>query len=53
MEKLFSQVVNMGMTGSIVIVLVMLARLLLKRAPKIFPMRFGRWSCFACYARWH
>lgn len=42
MEKLFSQVVNMGMTGSIVIVLVMLARLLLKRAPKIFS--YALWS---------
>ena len=36
MSNLFSQVLNMSMTSSVVILLVMLARLLLKRAPKIF-----------------
>lgn len=36
MRNLFSQVLNMSMTGSIVILLVMLARLMLKRSPKIF-----------------
>ena len=36
MRNLFSQVLNMSMTGSIVILLVMLARLILKRSPKIF-----------------
>ena len=36
MRNLFSQVLNMSMTGSAVILLVMLARLMLKRSPKIF-----------------
>ena len=36
MGNLFSQVLNMSMTGSAVILLVMLARLILKRSPKIF-----------------
>lgn len=36
MRNLFSQVLNMSMTGSAVILLVMLARLILKRSPKIF-----------------
>ena len=42
MINLFSQVLNMSMTGSVVILLVMLARLLLKRAPKIFS--YALWS---------
>ena len=36
MSNLFSQVLNMSMTGSVVILLVVLVRLILKRAPKIF-----------------
>lgn len=42
MGSLFSQVSNMSMTGSVVILLVMLARLLLKRSPKIFS--YTLWS---------
>ncbi len=42
MGNLFSVVLNMSMTGSIVILLVMLARLILKRAPKIFS--YTLWS---------
>ena len=42
MSILFSQVLNMSMTGSIVILLVMLARLILKRSPKIFS--YALWS---------
>ena len=42
MNNLFSQVLNMSMTGSVVILLVMLARLILKRAPKIFS--YALWS---------
>ena len=42
MSNLFSQVLNMSMTSSVVILLVMLARLLLKRAPKIFS--YVLWS---------
>ena len=42
MSILFSQVLNMSMTGSVVILLVMLARLILKRAPKIFS--YALWS---------
>lgn len=42
MKALFSQVLNMSMTGSIVILLVVLARLLLKRFPKIFS--YALWS---------
>ncbi|MGM9589697.1 MAG: M56 family metallopeptidase, partial [Faecousia sp.] len=42
MSNLFSTVLNMSMTGSIVILLVMLARLLLKRSPKIFS--YALWS---------
>ena len=42
MNNLLSQVLNMSMTGSVVILLVMLARLILKRAPKIFS--YALWS---------
>ena len=42
MSNLFSQVMNMSMTGSVVILLVMLSRLILKRAPKIFS--YALWS---------
>lgn len=42
MSNLFSTVLNMSMTGSVVILLVMLARLILKRAPKIFS--YALWS---------
>ena len=42
MASIFSQILNMSMTGSVVIVLVMLARLVLKRSPKIFS--YVLWS---------
>ncbi|MGM9601880.1 MAG: M56 family metallopeptidase [Faecousia sp.] len=42
MSNLFSTVLNMSMTGSIVILLIMLARLILKRSPKIFS--YALWS---------
>ena len=42
MVAVFSQILNMSMTGSIVILLVMLARILLKRSPKIFS--YALWS---------
>ena len=42
MAAIFSQILNMSMTGSVVILLVMLARLLLKGAPKIFS--YALWS---------
>ena len=42
MGNLFSVILNMSMTGSIVILLVMLARLILKRSPKIFS--YALWA---------
>lgn len=42
MGNLFSVILNMSMTGSIVILLVMLARLILRRAPKIFS--YALWA---------
>ena len=42
MAAILTQVLNMSMTGSFVILLVMLARLILKRAPKIFS--YALWS---------
>lgn len=42
MGNLFSQVLNMSVTGSIVILLVILARCLLRRSPKIFS--YALWS---------
>lgn len=42
MDKLFSAVLNMSMTGSLVILPVLLVRLLLKRFPKIFS--YALWS---------
>ena len=42
MTAVFSQVLNMSMTGSVVILTVMLVRLLLKRLPKIFS--YVLWS---------
>lgn len=42
MDKLFSAVLNMSVTGSLVILPVLLVRLLLKRSPKIFS--YALWS---------
>ncbi len=42
MKELFSQVLNMSMTASVMIVLVILARFALKRAPKIYS--YVLWS---------
>lgn len=42
MRDLFSQVLNMSLTASVMIVLVILARLALKRAPKIYS--YAPWS---------
>ena len=42
MGNLFSKVLNMSMTGSVVILLVMLARLILKKSPKTFS--YVLWS---------
>ena len=36
MTAIFERVLNMSLTGSIVIAVVLLARLLLRRAPKIY-----------------
>ena len=42
MAAIFSQILNMSMTGSVVILLVLLARFLLKRSPKVFS--YALWS---------
>lgn len=42
MTNMFSQVLNMSVTGSVVILIVMLARWILKRSPKIFS--YALWS---------
>ena len=42
MEKLFSQILNMSLTASVVIVIVLLARLALKKAPKIYS--YALWA---------
>lgn len=42
MAAIFSSVLNMSLTGSVVILFVILARLLLKRSPKIFS--YALWS---------
>lgn len=42
MSNLFSQILNMSLTGSVVILLVMLARLTMKRSAKIFS--YALWS---------
>ena len=36
MSVIFSKILNMSLTGSLVILFVLAARLLLKRAPKIY-----------------
>lgn len=42
MDDIFSQVLNMSLTGSVVILCVMAVRLLLKRSPKIFS--YALWA---------
>ena len=42
MTAVFSEILNMSMTGSLVILLVMAARLLLKRSPKIYA--YALWA---------
>lgn len=47
-EKLWIEVLNMSLTGSVIIGAVLVFRLLLRRAPRIFLMLFGRQCCSAC-----
>lgn len=42
MQEVFSQILNMSMTGSLVILAVLLVRLLLKKAPKIYA--YALWA---------
>ena len=42
LDKLYMQILDMSITGSVVILVVLLARLLLKKAPKIIS--YGLWS---------
>lgn len=42
MAAIFSQILNMSMTGSVVILFVMVVRFLLKRSPKVFS--YALWS---------
>ena len=42
METLFSRVLNMSLTGSLVILAVLLVRVFLKRFLRFSPMPFGR-----------
>ena len=42
MEKIFLQIINMSIISTYVILFIILARLLLKRAPKIFS--YGLWA---------
>ncbi|MEG0597372.1 MAG: M56 family metallopeptidase, partial [Oscillospiraceae bacterium] len=42
LETVFLQVLNMSVTGGMVILFVLIARLLLKKAPKIFS--YALWS---------
>ena len=42
MQAIFAKILNMSLTGSIVIAVVLLARLLLKRAPKIYA--YALWA---------
>ncbi len=46
LELLFLQILNMSFNGSVVIVLVLLLRLVLKKAPKIFS--YGLWAVVLC-----
>ena len=41
-ELLFIRVLNMSLTASIVILAVLAVRLILRKAPGIFPTAFGR-----------
>ena len=42
LDKLYMQILDMSITGSVVILVVLLARLLLKKVPKIIS--YGLWS---------
>ena len=42
MQAIFTRILNMSLTGSIVIAVVLLARLMLKRAPKIYS--YALWA---------
>lgn len=42
MEKAFSQIINMSLTGSVVILMVLLGRLVLRKQPKIFS--YALWA---------
>ena len=50
MEALFLQVLNMSLTGSYVILAIVLARWLLKKAPKKYA--YGLWAAAAFRLVW-
>ncbi len=45
MEKLFETVLGMSGTASIAILLVLLVRLALRKAPRVFSYALWRWCC--------
>ena len=52
LNTFFSAILNMSLTGSLVILAVMAMRLLLKKAPKIFSYVLWLVYCFGFYARY-
>lgn len=51
-EHLFIRVLNMSLTGSFVILAVILLRLFLNRVPKFFRIACGRLYCSGYYVRY-
>lgn len=42
LQEVFSKVLNMSLTGSLVIIFVLIARLLIRKAPKVFS--YSLWA---------
>ena len=51
LDTIFLQIFDMTKVASLVILIVLLVRLCLKRAPKVISYAFGQWCCSACCVR--
>ena len=48
--ELLPKILNMSLTASVIIVTVLILRVLLRRAPRIYSICYGQLYCFVCFA---
>ena len=49
--SLFTNILSMSLVASIVIIVLLSLRPMLKKFPRIFLIYFGELCCFVCFAR--